>query len=250
MLKITQLCKKYGDLEVLKGIDLTAEQGQVVAILGSSGSGKTTMLRCLNFLEIPEEGYIKVGDVDIDAQKYSSREVNLLRRQFAMVFQHYNLFRNRTCLQNVTASLLANKVMDRKSAEEYGMQLLRNVGLETKRDVYPSKLSGGQQQRVSIARALAVKPRVILFDEPTSALDPELVAEVLNTIRAIAETHTTTMLIVTHEMNFAKEVADKIVFMEQGRIMEEGTPEQIFRSPKNDRTRHFLSRYRLPEYNI
>ena len=232
MLKITQLCKKYGDLEVLKGIDLTAEQGQVVAILGSSGSGKTTMLRCLNFLEIPEEGYIKVGDVDIDAQKYSSREVNLLRRQFAMVFQHYNLFRNRTCLQNVTESLLANKVMDRKSAEEYGMQLLRNVGLETKRDVYPSKLSGGQQQRVSIARALAVKPRVILFDEPTSALDPELVAEVLNTIRAIAETHTTTMLIVTHEMNFAKEVADKIVFMEQGRIMEEGTPEQIFRSPK------------------
>ena len=209
MLKITQLCKKYGDLEVLKGIDLTAEQGQVVAILGSSGSGKTTMLRCLNFLEIPEEGYIKVGDVDIDAQ-----------------------------------------IMDRKSAEEYGMQLLRNVGLETKRDVYPSKLSGGQQQRVSIARALAVKPRVILFDEPTSALDPELVAEVLNTIRAIAETHTTTMLIVTHEMNFAKEVADKIVFMEQGRIMEEGTPEQIFRSPKNDRTRHFLSRYLLPEYNI
>jgi len=250
MLKITQLCKKYGDLEVLKGIDLTAEQGQVVAILGSSGSGKTTMLRCLNFLEIPEEGYIKVGDVDIDAQKYSSREVNLLRRQFAMVFQHYNLFRNRTCLQNVTESLLANKVMDRKSAEEYGMQLLRNVGLETKRDVYPSKLSGGQQQRVSIARALAVKPRVILFDEPTSALDPELVAEVLNTIRAIAETHTTTMLIVTHEMNFAKEVADKIVFMEQGRIMEEGTPEQIFRSPKNDRTRHFLSRHLLPEYNI
>lgn len=250
MLKITQLCKKYGDLEVLKGIDLTAEQGQVVAILGSSGSGKTTMLRCLNFLEIPEEGYIKVGDVDIDAQKYSSREVNLLRRQFAMVFQHYNLFRNRTCLQNVTESLLANKVMDRKSAEEYGMQLLRNVGLEMKRDVYPSKLSGGQQQRVSIARALAVKPRVILFDEPTSALDPELVAEVLNTIRAIAETHTTTMLIVTHEMNFAKEVADKIVFMEQGRIMEEGTPEQIFRSPKNDRTRHFLSRYLLPEYNI
>ena len=188
--------------------------------------------------------------MDIDAQKYSSREVNLLRRQFAMVFQHYNLFRNRTCLQNVTESLLANKVMDRKSAEEYGMQLLRNVGLETKRDVYPSKLSGGQQQRVSIARALAVKPRVILFDEPTSALDPELVAEVLNTIRAIAETHTTTMLIVTHEMNFAKEVADKIVFMEQGRIMEEGTPEQIFRSPKNDRTRHFLSRYLLPEYNI
>ena len=250
MLKITQLCKKYGDLEVLKGIDLTAEQGQVVAILGSSGSGKTTMFRCLNFLEIPEEGYIKVGDVDIDAQKYSSQEVNLLRRQFAMVFQHYNLFRNRTCLQNVTESLLANKVMDRKSAEEYGMQLLRNVGLETKRDVYPSKLSGGQQQRVSIARALAVKPRVILFDEPTSALDPELVAEVLNTIRAIAETHTTTMLIVTHEMNFAKEVADKIVFMEQGRIMEEGTPEKIFRSPKNDRTRHFLSRYLLPEYNI
>lgn len=250
MLKITRLRKKFGNLEVLKGIDLTAEQGQVVAILGSSGSGKTTLLRCLNFLEIPEEGRIKIGDVCIDAQDYSSRELNLLRRQSAMVFQHYNLFRNRTCLQNVTESLLANKVMNKKSAEEYGMQLLRKVGLEDKKDVYPSKLSGGQQQRVSIARALAVKPSVILFDEPTSALDPELVAEVLNTIRAIAETHTTTMLIVTHEMNFAREVADKIVFMEQGKILEEGSPEEIFRTPKNDRTRQFLSRYLLPEYNI
>ena len=250
MLRITNLRKEFGNLAVLKGVDLTAEQGQVVAILGSSGSGKTTLLMCLNFLETPEEGNIKIGDVSIDAKNYSSREVNLLRRQSAMVFQHYNLFRNRTCLQNVTESLLANKIMDKKSAEEYGLKILRKVGLENKKDVYPSKLSGGQQQRVSIARALAVKPHVILFDEPTSALDPELVAEVLNSIRAIAEARTTTMLIVTHEMNFAKEVADKIVFMDQGRILEEGTPEQIFRSPKNDRTRHFLSRYLLPEYNI
>lgn len=250
MLKITKLCKKFGGLEVLNGIDLNVEQGQVVAILGSSGSGKTTLLRCLNFLEIPEEGLIRIGDARIDAHRYSAREVSLLRRQSAMVFQHYNLFRNCTCLQNVTESLLANKVMDKKSAEEYGIQLLRKVGLEDKKDVYPSKLSGGQQQRVSIARALAVKPQVILFDEPTSALDPELVAEVLNTIRAIAKTHTTTMLIVTHEMDFAREVADKIVFMEQGKILEEGIPEQIFRQPKNERTRQFLSRYLVPEYNI
>ena len=250
MLEIKNLRKKFGDLEVLKGINLTAAQGEVVVILGSSGSGKTTLLRCLNFLERPEEGSIMIGDVNINVKSYTSHDLNRLRRQSAMVFQHYNLFRNRTCLQNVIESLLANKIMTKKEAEIYGLQLLRNVGLEEKKNVYPSKLSGGQQQRVSIARALAVKPQVILFDEPTSALDPELVMEVLNTIRAIAETHTTTMLIVTHEINFAREVADKIVFMDQGKVLEEGTPSQIFHMPKNNRTRQFLSRYLVPEYNI
>ena len=250
MLEIKNLRKKFGNLEVLKGINFTAEQGEVVAILGASGSGKTTLLRCLNFLEKPDEGTIAIGDVNINAQNYTSEDLNRLRHQSAMVFQHYNLFRNRTCLQNVIESLLANKIMTKEDAEIYGLQLLRNVGLEEKKNIYPSKLSGGQQQRVSIARALAVKPQVILFDEPTSALDPELVVEVLNTIRAIAETHTTTMLIVTHEINFAREVADKIVFMDQGKILEEGTPNQIFRLPKNNRTRQFLSRYLIPEYNI
>lgn len=239
MIEIKDLHKRYGELEVLKGVELTVEAGQVVAVLGASGSGKSTLLRCLNFLEKPERGLITIGGVTLDAQNYTAKDVEALRHKSAMVFQHYNLFKNRTILQNVTESLLANKVMERAEAEAYGLQLLRQVGLEDKRSAYPSRLSGGQQQRVSIARALAVRPSVILFDEPTSALDPELVGEVLNTIKDIAKTKTT-MLIVTHEMQFAREVADKIIFMNDGRVLEEGTPEEIFERPKFERTRQFL----------
>lgn len=239
MIEIKDLHKRYGELEVLKGVELTVEAGQVVAVLGASGSGKSTLLRCLNFLERPERGLITIGGVTLDAQNYTAKDVEALRHKSAMVFQHYNLFKNRTILQNVTESLLANKVMERAEAEAYGLQLLRQVGLEDKRSAYPSRLSGGQQQRVSIARALAVRPSVILFDEPTSALDPELVGEVLNTIKDIAKTKTT-MLIVTHEMQFAREVADKIIFMNDGRVLEEGTPEEIFERPKFERTRQFL----------
>jgi len=240
MLKIQNLHKKYGDLEVLKGVNLQVEQGQVVAVLGKSGSGKTTLLRCLNFLEQPDIGQVEIGEIKVNAQKFSKDQVQKLRRKSAMVFQHYNLFKNRTALQNVTESLIANKVMNKNDAEEYGLTLLKQVGLEDKAGAYPSKLSGGQQQRVSIARALAVKPEVLLFDEPTSALDPELVEEVLNSIREIAKTNTT-MLIVTHELGFAREVADRIIFMHEGQILEDSAPEDIFEHPQHERTKQFFS---------
>jgi len=242
MLTIENLHKNFGDLEVLKGIDLQVDKGQVVAILGKSGSGKTTLLRCLNFLEPPDVGYITLGDLTIDVKTATKKQVQELRRKSAMVFQHYNLFKNRTALENVIEALLANRIMPKKEAEKYGIKLLRQVGMEDKANSYPSKLSGGQQQRVSIARALAVKPEILLFDEPTSALDPELVEEVLNTIRDIAKTNTT-MLIVTHELNFAREVADRIVFMYEGRILEDGTPKDFFENPKNERTKQFLSHF-------
>lgn len=243
MIAVKELYKKYGELEVLKGINLAVEKGQVVAILGVSGSGKSTLLRCLNFLETPESGEITIGDVSLTVGQHKPEDIRRLRRQTAMVFQQYNLFKNKTALENVTESLIANKVMTRRAADEYARELLTQVGLLDKLDCYPAVLSGGQQQRVSIARALAVRPYVILLDEPTSALDPELVSEVLNTIRDLAEKHTT-MLIVTHEMAFAREVADRIVFMDNGKILEEGTPEQIFNNPRFARTREFLNRGR------
>ena len=239
MIKVTNLVKKYNDHVVLNHINLEVKEGEVLAIIGPSGSGKSTLLRCLNFLEKPDSGVIEIGNVRIDTNNYTSKDIDVLRQQTAMVFQHYNLFKNKTALENIIESLVINKKLSLKNAKELGKKLLGQVGLLEKAAQYPITLSGGQQQRVSIARALAVNPHAILFDEPTSSLDPELVIEVLQVIRSIAEQNTT-MIIVTHEMAFAREVADKILFMVEGNIVEFGIPEQIFTNPQNPRTKQFL----------
>lgn len=240
MIKVSGLRKKFHDLEVLHGIDLEIGKGEVVAIIGPSGSGKSTLLRCLNLLEVPEEGTIAIDDASVNLRELTKKDMHRLRQKSAMVFQNYNLFKNKTSLQNVIESLIVAKKMKEGEARAIGERLLEQVGLSGKSDNYPSTLSGGQQQRVGIARALAVDPYVILFDEPTSALDPELVGEVLNVIRQLADKHTT-MIIVTHEMSFAREVADRVIFMADGAIIEQGLPEDIFNNPQNERTRKFLS---------
>ncbi|MFM1652126.1 amino acid ABC transporter ATP-binding protein [Brevibacillus sp. B_LB10_24] len=245
MMKVTNLRKRFGELVVLDGIDLEVQRGEVVAIIGPSGSGKSTLLRCLNLLEKPDDGTIEIGEATLSAKKYSRREAHFLRQQTAMVFQNYNLFKNKTALQNITESLLVTKKMKPEEARKVGEALLEQVGLAHKADSYPITLSGGQQQRIGIARALAVNPHAILLDEPTSALDPELVAEVLQVIKAIAERQTT-MLIVTHEMAFAREVADKVIFMAEGKIVEQGTPEEIFGDPQNPRTKKFIQQVGAP----
>ncbi|MGV6982747.1 amino acid ABC transporter ATP-binding protein [Bacillus pumilus] len=241
MIKLTNLKKSFGDLVVLDGINLDVQKGQVVAIIGPSGSGKSTLLRCLNLLEIPDEGTIEIGDAKLDASKYTRKEAHHLRQQTAMVFQNYNLFKNKTALQNITESLLVTKKMTKQQVNEIGMKLLKQVGLEQKADSYPVTLSGGQQQRIGIARALAVDPHAILLDEPTSALDPELVSGVLQVIKSIA-IQETTMIIVTHEMAFAREVADHVIFMADGHIIEQGTPTELFDETKNDRTKRFIQK--------
>ncbi|MGG5462738.1 amino acid ABC transporter ATP-binding protein [Clostridium sp. B9] len=242
MIKINNLKKSYKNLEVLKDVNLDIKQGEVVVIIGPSGSGKSTFLRCLNYLETPDKGEIQLGDVKINAEKVSKKEINNLRKQSAMVFQHYNLFNNKTVLQNVMEALVVVDKMDKKKAEEIALENLRKVGMVDKKDNYPSTLSGGQKQRVSIARAMAINPNVTLFDEPTSALDPELVSEVLAVIKELAK-EDKTMIIVTHEMSFAKDVADRVVFMDGGVVIEEGIPEEIFKNPKNERTKQFLERF-------
>lgn len=239
MIKVTNLYKHFKDLVVLNHVDLEVKKGEVLAIIGPSGSGKSTLLRCLNFLEKPDEGIIEIGNAKIDSTKYENNELHLLRQQTAMVFQHYNLFKNKTALENIIESVIVNKKMNKVKAKDFGKDLLKQVGLLEKADNYPATLSGGQQQRVSIARALAVKPHAILLDEPTSALDPQLVSEVLQVIRSIAN-QKTTMIIVTHEMDFAREVADKVIFMADGNIIEQGTPNEIFGNPQNNRTKQFL----------
>ncbi|EKF35850.1 MULTISPECIES: amino acid ABC transporter ATP-binding protein [Bacillus] len=241
MIKLTNLKKSFGDLVVLDGINLDVQKGQVVAIIGPSGSGKSTLLRCLNLLETPDEGMIEIGDAKLNAAKYTRKEAHHLRQQTAMVFQNYNLFKNKTALQNITESLLVTKKMTKQQANEIGMELLKQVGLEQKADSYPVTLSGGQQQRIGIARALAVDPHAILLDEPTSALDPELVSGVLQVIKSIA-IQETTMIIVTHEMAFAREVADHVIFMADGHIIEQGTPTELFDETKNERTKRFIQK--------
>ncbi|PCK23060.1 amino acid ABC transporter ATP-binding protein [Bacillus pumilus] len=241
MIKLTNLKKSFGDLVVLNGIDLDIQKGQVVAIIGPSGSGKSTLLRCLNLLETPDEGTIEIGDAKLNASQYTRKEAHHLRQQTAMVFQNYNLFKNKTALQNITESLLVTKKMTKQQANEIGMKLLKQVGLEQKADSYPVTLSGGQQQRIGIARALAVDPHAILLDEPTSALDPELVSGVLQVIKSIA-IQETTMIIVTHEMAFAREVADHVIFMADGHIIEQGTPSELFDETKNERTKRFIQK--------
>ncbi|TDV60599.1 L-cystine ABC transporter ATP-binding protein TcyN [Pseudomonas sp. LP_7_YM] len=246
MITVEKLTKQFKGNEVLKGIDLQVRPGEVVAIIGPSGSGKTTLLRCLNFLEEPSSGSIVVGDIRIDGSRPLSQQQGLirqLRQHVGFVFQNFNLFPHRTALENVVEGPIVVKKMPREQALELGRSLLAKVGLAGKEDAYPRRLSGGQQQRVAIARALAMEPEVILFDEPTSALDPELVGEVLNTIRALAEENRT-MVIVTHEMKFARDVANRVVFIDKGVIVEQGDAKELFANPRQERTRQFLERSR------
>ena len=239
MLKLTDVHKSFDKTEVLKGISLNVEKGSVTAIIGPSGAGKTTLLRCINFLEKADSGNLDFDDIHVDLKKVSKKTMLELRRKTAFVFQNYNLFANMTALQNVMEGLVTARKVPKAEAKDRAMKALEKVGLRDKADFYPSSLSGGQQQRVGIARAIAVNPDVILFDEPTSALDPELTGEVLNVIKQLAA-EGTTMVIVTHEMSFARDTADNVIFMDKGVIVEEGSPSEIFTSPKEARTRQFL----------
>ena len=243
MLQIRNLRKSFGDLQVLKSIDLDVNKGDVVAILGPSGSGKTTMLRCLNFLEKSDGGTMLFDDQRVDLARVTHAEANALRRRTGFVFQSYNLFANKTALQNVTEGLIIARKMPRRRAEEIARAALVKVGMDDRADYYPSQLSGGQQQRVAIARAMAADPEIIYFDEPTSALDPELTGEVLAVMRSLAG-EGRTMLVVTHEMDFARHAANRVVFMEQGVIVEQNTAEAFFNDPRQLRTREFLQTYR------
>lgn len=241
LVKIEHLYKEFdADTKVLEDINLTINKNEVIAILGPSGTGKSTLLRCLSYLTVPTEGRITIGNVTVDAKKHTKREVLELRKHTSMVFQSYNLFKNKTALENVMEALIVVQKKSKDEARKTAIQLLEKVGMGERKDFYPSKLSGGQQQRVGIARALAVNPNVVLFDEPTSALDPELVGEVLNTIKSLAEDGTT-MILVTHEIGFAREVASRILFMDGGHIAADGTPEEIIDHPENPRIRQFLN---------
>lgn len=238
LLEIKNLAKSFGELEVLKDVSLDVNEGEVICIIGPSGSGKSTFLRCMNFLETLTSGSIRYDGIDLLDKKVNKRNI---RMEIGMVFQRFNLFPNYTVLENVALSPIRNKKTPKAEARELAHELLLNVGMDDKAMAYPSTLSGGQQQRVAIARALAMKPRIMLFDEPTSALDPELVGDVLNVMKAMARDGMT-MIVVTHEMDFAREVADRVIFMDKGYIVEEGTPKEIFENPQNDRTKEFLSR--------
>lgn len=242
MLKLTNVHKSFGKTEVLKGISLNVEKGSVTAIIGPSGAGKTTLLRCINFLEKADTGLLEFDDIHIDLEKVSKKTMLEIRRKTAFVFQNYNLFANMTALENVMEGLVTARKVPKAEAKDRALKALEKVGLKDRADFYPSSLSGGQQQRVGIARALAVNPEVILFDEPTSALDPELTGEVLSVIKQLAS-EGTTMVIVTHEMSFARDTADKVIFMDKGQIIEEGNSSEIFISPKEARTRQFLQRF-------
>ena len=243
MLEIRNLRKAFGPLQVLKGIDLDVNKGDVVAILGSSGSGKTTMLRCLNFLERADAGTMDFDGRRIELHRATHAEINALRRRTGFVFQNYNLFANKTALQNVTEGLIIARKMPRRTAEELAHAQLVKVGMDDRADYYPSQLSGGQQQRVAIARAMAADPEILYFDEPTSALDPELTGEVLAVMRQLAR-EGRTMLVVTHEMDFARHVANRVAFMEQGVIVEQNTAEAFFNDPQQPRTQEFLQTYK------
>jgi ABC superfamily ATP binding cassette transporter, ABC protein len=247
LIEIEHLSKNFpGGTEVLKDISLEIHKGDIVAIIGPSGTGKSTLLRCLNYLTVPSEGKIRIGECTVDAKSHTKEEVYALRRKSSMVFQQFNLFKNKTALENVMEALTKVQKMPKAEAEEISKHLLEQVGMGDRMDFYPSKLSGGQQQRVGIARALAVNPEVILFDEPTSALDPEWVKEVLATIQEVAK-EGRTMLIVTHEISFARQVANRILFMEEGKIQVDAPPEEFFSDTKQERLQQFLSFVRREE---
>lgn len=238
MIRVNNLHKSFGKNDVLKGIDEHIEKGEVVVVIGPSGSGKSTFLRCLNLLEEPTSGKVVFEGNDITDKKV---DINKIREKMGMVFQHFNLFPHKTVLQNLTIAPIKVKGLSKAEAEKKAMELLERVGLSNKATAYPSSLSGGQKQRIAIARALAMEPDVMLFDEPTSALDPEMVGEVLNVMKDLAK-EGMTMVVVTHEMGFAREVGDRIIFMDNGSIVEQGTPNEIFSNPKNPRTIDFLSK--------
>lgn len=241
MIEIQHLSKSFdGQTAILKDINLNIKKGEVVAILGPSGTGKSTMLRCMNYLTKPTEGIIKIGSASINARKHTKKDIMELRKHSAMVFQNYNLFKNKTAMQNIMEALITVAGKSKEEAGAIALGLLEKVGMLDRKDFFPSKLSGGQQQRIGIARALAMGPDVLLFDEPTSALDPELVGEVLNTIRAVAQ-EGKTMLLVTHEIQFARQVATRVLFMDQGMIAADGTPQEILDSPEDERIQRFLS---------
>ncbi|MFR9278022.1 MAG: amino acid ABC transporter ATP-binding protein [Peptoniphilus senegalensis] len=238
MIKVENLTKSFGELEVLKGINQEIKDGEVVVVIGPSGSGKSTFLRCLNLLEEPTSGKIFVDDEEITSKDI---DINKVREEMGMVFQSFNLFNNLNIIDNITRAPTLVKKMEKDQAEKKAMELLERVGLPDKRDSYPKSLSGGQKQRIAIARALAMNPKVMLFDEPTSALDPEMVGEVLDIMKDLAK-EGMTMVVVTHEMGFAREVGDRILFMDGGYIVEEGSPEEVFGNPKNERTQNFLAK--------
>lgn len=238
MIKVENLTKSFGELEVLKGINQEIKDGEVVVVIGPSGSGKSTFLRCLNLLEEPTGGKIFVDDEEITSKDI---DINKVREEMGMVFQSFNLFNNLNIIDNITLAPTLVKKMGKEEAEKKAMELLERVGLPDKRDSYPKSLSGGQKQRIAIARALAMNPKVMLFDEPTSALDPEMVGEVLDIMKDLAK-EGMTMVVVTHEMGFAREVGDRILFMDGGYIVEEGSPEEVFGNPKNERTQNFLAK--------
>lgn len=241
MLEIRNIHKSFGSTPVLSGIDLDVNQGDVIAIIGPSGSGKTTLLRCLNYLEHADEGTMVFDQETFAMNKISKKDIARLRKKTAFVFQSYNLFANKTALKNVTEGLIVGRKMPKEQAREIAMKALEKVGLADRSDAYPAQLSGGQQQRVAIARALCSQSRVILFDEPTSALDPETVQEVLDVMIKLSQDNIT-MVVVTHEMGFARQVADRVIFMDDGRIIEEGSPEHFFENPTHERTKAFLSK--------
>lgn len=238
MIDVKNLHKYFGSLEVLKGIDCHIDKGECVCVIGPSGSGKSTFLRCLNLLETPTKGDIVIDDMHLTEKDF---DVDTMRKRVGMVFQHFNLFPHLTILENVTLAPIRHKMMTEEQAKEKAMELLNRVGVGDKADNYPAQLSGGQKQRVAIARSLALSPEVMLFDEPTSALDPEMVGEVLEVMKQLAQ-EGMTMVVVTHEMGFAREVANRVFFMDGGGILEEGTPEQIFDHPQEERTKAFLSK--------
>ncbi|MDH6365620.1 ABC-type polar amino acid transport system ATPase subunit [Enterococcus sp. PF1-24] len=241
MIKTENLIKKFGELEVLKGITTEVKKGEVVAVIGPSGSGKSTFLRCLNLMEMPTAGEVFFKEECLTNTKLKENDIDFIREKIGMVFQHFNLFPNMTVLNNLVLAPVMRKKMTKEQALLKAEELLAKVGLIDKKDAYPNQLSGGQKQRVAIARSLMMEPEVMLFDEPTSALDPEMVKEVLLVIQDLAQSHMTT-IIVTHEMNFAKNVATRVVFIDEGKIVEEGTPQEIFDNPQNERTKTFLDK--------
>lgn len=249
MLEIKKIKKSFDGLEVLKGVDLKVSKGEVIAILGPSGSGKTTLLRCINFLEKADEGLMMFDGQEYDLGRMRKKDIAQLRRKTSFVFQSYNLFRNKTALQNVTEGLIVARKMPRAQALELGRRALDKVGLSDRCDYYPHQLSGGQQQRVGIARAIVTEPEIIYFDEPTSALDPELIGEVLAVMRELAA-EGMTMLVVTHEMSFARNVSSKVIFMDGGVIVESGEPKAFFDHPREERTRAFLRLIDREEHQI
>ncbi|MGL6315214.1 amino acid ABC transporter ATP-binding protein [Vibrio sp. WXL103] len=240
MIKLENIHKSFGNTEVLKGVDIEIQQGEIIVIIGSSGTGKSTLLRCVNFLEQADQGTITIDDVSVNAKQHSKAEVLALRRKTGFVFQNYALFAHMTARQNIAEGLVTVRGWKKEDANAYAQQLLEEIGLGDKGDSYPAALSGGQQQRVGIGRAMALKPELLLFDEPTSALDPEWVGEVLALMKTLAAQHQT-MLVVTHEMQFAREVADRVIFMAEGNIVEQGSPQDIFERPQDPRLQKFLN---------